>query len=107
MHNIGRNSQKLRDVLKEISANAAPQSVSDNQENKDGDPEKSKKKSDKRKNTQPDPKAKKSKQDTVTSNVVTWDCALCPGVKFSDNQEFMRHLYKDHQIRPQGNSGKK
>ena len=43
VHNNGRNGQKLRDVLKEISANVAPQSVSDNQENKDGDPEKSKK----------------------------------------------------------------
>ena len=107
MHNIGRNGQKLQDVLKEISANATPQSVSENQQNKDDDPDKSKKKSDKRKNTQPDPKPKKRKWDTTTSNVVTWDCTLCPGEKFSDNQEFLRHLYKDHQIRPQGNSGKK
>ena len=29
IHNIGRNGQKLRDVLKEISANATPDSVSD------------------------------------------------------------------------------
>ena len=50
---------------------------------------------------------RKPKGDNTTSNVVTWDCALCPGVKFSDNYEFMRHLYKDHQIQPQGNSGKK
>ena len=57
MHNIGRNGQKLRDVLKEISANVTPDSVSEKQQNKDDDPEKSKK-SDKRKNTQPDPKPK-------------------------------------------------
>ena len=106
-HNIGRNGQKLRDVLKETSTNATPPTVSENQQKKDGDPETSKKKSDKRKNTETDPKPKKSKKDNVKSDVVTWDCALCPGIKFSDNQEFMRHLYKDHQIRPQGISGKK
>ena len=89
MDNIGRNGQKLRDVLKEISANVTPDSVSDKQQNKDDDPEKSKKKSDKRKNTQPDPKPKKLKKDNEKSNVVTWDCTLCPGVKFSDNYEFM------------------
>ena len=82
-----------------------PDSVSENQQNKDDDPEKSNKKSDKRKNTQPKPK--KPKKDNEKLNVVTWDCALCPGAKFSDNNKFMRHLYKDHQIRPQGNSAKK
>ena len=92
MHNIGRNSQKLQDVLKEISANATPNSVSDKQQNQDDDLDKSKKKSDKRKNTQPDSKPKKPKKDNEKSNVVTWDCALCPGVKFSDNYKFMRHF---------------
>ena len=89
MHNIGRNGQKLRDVLKEISANATPDSVSDKQQNQDNDQDKSKKKSDKRKNTQPDPKPKKPKKDNEKSNIVTWDFALCIGVKFSDNYKFM------------------
>ena len=89
MHNIGRNGQRLQDVLKEISANATPKSVSESPKNKDDDTDKSKKKSDKRKSSQPDPKPKKTKLDTATSKVVTWDCTLCPGVKFSDNQEIM------------------
>ena len=54
MHNIGRNGQKLQDVLKELSANATPKSMSANTQNNDDDPDKSKKKSDKRKNTEPD-----------------------------------------------------
>ena len=107
IHNIGRNGQKLRDVLKEISANATPQSVSEQEPNKDRDTNTSQNQSAKWKNTEPDPKPKKPKVHTATSTVVTWDCALCPGIKFSDNQEFMRHLYRDHQIQPQGNSGKK
>ena len=107
MHNIRRNGQKLRDVLKEISANATPDSVSDKPQNQDDDLDKSKKKSDKRKNTQPDPKPKKPKKDNEKSNVVTWDRTLCPGVKFSDNYELMQHLYKDHQIRAHGNAPKK
>ena len=89
MHNIGRNGQKLQDVLKEISANATPTSMSENPQNNHDDPDKSKQKSDKRKNTEPDPNPKKSKRENTTSNVVTWDCALCLGVKFSDNYEFM------------------
>ena len=72
--------------------------MSANPQNNDDDPDKSKKKSDKRKNTEPDRNPKKTKGDNTTSNVITWDCTLCPGVKFSDNYEFMRHLYKDHQI---------
>ena len=89
MHNIGRNSQKLRDVLKEISANTTPKSASEIPKKTDDNTNKSKKKSDKRKSSQPDRKPKKTKTDTATSKIVTWDCTLCPGLKFSDNQEFM------------------
>ena len=63
--------------------------MSANPQNNDDGPDKSKKKSEKRKNTEPDPKPKKSKRENKTSNVATLDCALCPGVKFSDNYEFM------------------
>ena len=79
MHNIGRNGQKLRDVLKEISANVTPDSVSEQPQHQDDDPDKSKQKSDKRKNTQADPKPKKPKHDTEKLNIVTWDCALYLG----------------------------
>ena len=62
MHNIGRNGQKLQDVLKEISANATPDSVSENQQNKGNNPEKSNKKSDKREKHSTRSKAKETEK---------------------------------------------
>ena len=45
-------SKAVQDVMKEISANATPKSVSESPKNKDDDTDKSKKKSDKRKSSQ-------------------------------------------------------
>ena len=71
MHNIGRNGQKLRDVLKEISANATPKSTLEKTQNIHDDPDTSKQKCKKRKNTEPDPNPKKSKwQDTISKSTL-------------------------------------